>query len=57
MQRFSLRPPRLQITNRKSQIQQRGYVMITLMLALALITIGLLAVLPEIKQQIVRDRE
>ena len=31
--------------------------MITLMLALALITIALLAVLPEIGQQIKRDRE
>jgi type II secretory pathway pseudopilin PulG len=57
MRRRGLIPPRLQITRRKSQIQQRGYMMITLMLALALIMIGLLAVLPEIKQQIVRDRE
>jgi type II secretory pathway pseudopilin PulG len=57
MRRRGLRSPRLQIRNRKSQIQQRGYLMITLMLALALITIGLLAVLPEIKQQIIRDRE
>jgi type II secretory pathway pseudopilin PulG len=57
MRRCGLRSVKLQITNRKSQIQQRGYMMITLMLALALIMIGLLAVLPEIKQQIVRDRE
>jgi len=57
MRRCGLRSAKLQITNRKSQIQQRGYMMITLMLALALITIALLAVLPEIKQQIVRDRE
>ncbi|HSZ63543.1 MAG TPA: type II secretion system protein [Terriglobales bacterium] len=57
MRRRGLISPGLQITNRKSQIQQRGYMMITLMLALALIMIGLLAVLPEVKQQIVRDRE
>ena len=36
---------------------QRGYMLITLMLALALITIGLLTVLPEIGQQVRRDRE
>src|SRR6266851_4358969 len=35
---------------------QRGYMMITLMLALALITIGLLTVLPQIGQQVRRDR-
>jgi type II secretory pathway pseudopilin PulG len=40
-----------------SQHPQRGYMLITLMLALALITIGLLTVLPEIGQQIRRDRE
>jgi type II secretory pathway pseudopilin PulG len=39
------------------QNSQRGYMMITLMLAVALIMIGLLAVLPDIKQQIQRDRE
>src|SRR5229473_8262428 len=39
------------------QRPQRGYMLITLMLALALITIGLLTVLPEIGQQIRRDRE
>src|SRR5260370_16518395 len=39
------------------QHSQRGYMMITLMVALALITIGLLTVLPEIGQQIRRDRE
>jgi type II secretory pathway pseudopilin PulG len=39
------------------QHPQRGYMLITLMLALALITIGLLTVLPEIGQQIRRDRE
>jgi type II secretory pathway pseudopilin PulG len=37
--------------------RQRGYMMITLMLAVALIMIGLLAVLPDIKQQVQRDRE
>ena len=36
---------------------ERGYMLITLMLAFALIAIGLLAVLPEIGQQIRRDRE
>ena len=36
---------------------QRGYMLITLVLALALITIALLTVLPEIGQQIRRDRE
>src|SRR6266478_6657152 len=57
MRRRSLRLAKLQITNHKSQIRQRGYMLITLMLALALITIGLLTVLPEIGQQIRRDRE
>src|SRR6202163_4811523 len=41
----------------KLQNPQRGYMLITLMLALALLTIPLLAVLPEIGQQIRRDRE
>jgi type II secretory pathway pseudopilin PulG len=41
----------------KLQNRQRGYMMITLMLAFALITIAMLAVLPAIKQQIQRDRE
>jgi type II secretory pathway pseudopilin PulG len=41
----------------KSQRAQRGYMLITLMLALALITIALLAVLPDVGQQIRRDRE
>src|SRR5450755_439897 len=48
---------KLPITNRKSQIHQRGYIMITLMLALALITIALLTALPNIRQQVRRDRE
>ncbi len=41
----------------KLQNPQRGYMLITLMLAVALIMIGLLAVLPDIKQQAQRDRE
>ena len=53
--RRSLKFRSTQIT--KSQHSQRGYMLITLMLALALITIGMLAVLPEIGQQIRRDRE
>src|SRR5580698_10430296 len=55
--RPDLNSAKLQITSRKSQIRQRGYMMITLMLALALITIAMLAVLPDIRQQIRRDRE
>jgi type II secretory pathway pseudopilin PulG len=57
MRRCGLRSAKLQITNYKSQIRQRGYMMITLMLALAMIAIALLTVLPEIGQQIKRDRE
>jgi type II secretory pathway pseudopilin PulG len=57
MRRRSFRSAKLQITNHKSQISQRGYMMITLMLALAMIAIALLTVLPEIGQQIKRDRE
>src|SRR5580704_19416345 len=55
--RPDLNSAKLQITNRKSQIRQRGYMMITLMLALAMITLAMLAVLPDIRQQIRRDRE
>ena len=51
------RSSQLQITNYKSIIHQRGYMMLTLMLALALMTIGLLTILPAVKQQILRDRE
>ena len=43
--------------NQKSQIRQRGYMLITLMLAFALMAMAMLAVLPDIKQQILRDRE
>jgi type II secretory pathway pseudopilin PulG len=55
--RRALRSTDSQITNRKSQIAQRGYMMITLMLALAMITFALAVVLPDITQQIRRDRE
>ncbi len=41
----------------KLQNSQRGYMMITLMLAVALMTIALLAVLPSIRQQVQRERE
>jgi len=41
----------------KSQNSQRGYMLLTLMLAVALIAIAALAILPDIKQQILRDRE
>ena len=37
--------------------RQGGYMLITLMLVLALVSIGLLAVIPDIRQQIKRDRE
>jgi len=54
--RRGLRSPKYQ-TNHKSQNRERGYLMITLMLALALISIALLAAIPAVKQQITRDRE
>src|ERR1019366_6842577 len=57
MRRRGFRSAQLQITNHKLQIPQRGYMLITLVLALALITIALLTVLPEIGLQIRRDRE
>ena len=57
MRQRGLRSPKYQIANRKSQSPQRGYMLITLVLALALITIALLTVLPEIGLQIRRDRE
>lgn len=57
MRHRGLRSPNHHITNHKLQNRQRGYLMITLMLALAMITIALLTVLPEMKQQIRRDRE
>jgi type II secretory pathway pseudopilin PulG len=41
----------------KLQNHERGYIMITLMLMLALITIALLTALPNIRQQVRRDRE
>lgn len=55
--RCNLKFGKSQITNRKLRNPERGYMLITLMLAFALIAIGLLAVLPEIGQQIKRDRE
>jgi type II secretory pathway pseudopilin PulG len=57
MRRRAFTSARLQTTNHKSQILQRGYMMITLTLALAMITIALLTVLPDLKQQMLRDRE
>jgi len=57
MRHRGLSSPGCPITNHKLQNRQRGYLMITLMLALAMITIALLTVLPEMKQQIRRDRE
>ena len=41
----------------KSQNSQRGYMLITLMLVMALAAMALLAILPEIGQQIKRDQE
>jgi len=41
----------------RNRLKQRGYMLITLMLALALIMIALVAVLPGLKRQIRRDRE
>ena len=46
-----------QITNYKLRNSQSGYMLITLMLALTLITIALLAAIPNIRQQVTRDRE
>jgi type II secretory pathway pseudopilin PulG len=57
MRRRGLRLANYRITNHQSPIRQRGYMLITLMLAMALIAIALLAVLPSVKQQIIRDRE
>jgi type II secretory pathway pseudopilin PulG len=51
--RFKVRDYRIA----KSQNRQGGYMMLALMLAMALMTVGLLAVLPAMKQQILRDRE
>jgi type II secretory pathway pseudopilin PulG len=57
MHRRGLRSPGLQVANRKSPVRQRGYMMITLMLIVALMTFAMLAAIPSIKQQILRDRE
>lgn len=43
--------------HRKLQNCQRGYILITLMLVFALIAIGLLAILPNLKHEIQRDNE
>jgi type II secretory pathway pseudopilin PulG len=53
--RRSLKSRNYKITGLRDR--SRGYMLITLMLGFALIAIGLLAVLPEIGQQIKRDRE
>ena len=52
-----MKRPNSKSLNIRAGTGQCGYMLITLMLALALISIGLLAVLPEIGQQIRRDRE
>ena len=57
MRHRGLIPTNFTVTSRKSQIYDRGYILITLMLFVALLSIAMLAVLPEMKQQIVRDRE
>jgi type II secretory pathway pseudopilin PulG len=57
MRRRGLRSAKLQVAHHKLQTSERGYILITLMLFVALLTIAALAVLPEIKQQIQRDRE
>ncbi len=46
-----------QVPNCKSQTHQRGYMLITLMLAVALMAIAMLAVLPATRLQVQRDRE
>jgi len=57
MRRRGLRSAQLQITNYKLQNPQRGYILITLMLFVAMVAIALLTVLPRMKQQIQRDQE
>lgn len=57
MRRRGLRSAQLQIRNCKSQISQRGYILITLMLFVALLAIAAVAVLPKMAFQIKRDRE
>lgn len=57
MRRGGLRSAKLQIANRRSQAHQRGYMLITLMLAFALMALALLAILPDIQTQIRRDHE
>jgi type II secretory pathway pseudopilin PulG len=56
--RRGLKLPDCKITRLQNRRRsQRGYMLITLMLAFALMTLALLAVLPDIKQQVRRDRE
>lgn len=57
MMHRGLKSSQLQITSHKSQVQQSGYMLITLMLMVALAALALLAVLPDMAQQIKRDRE
>src|SRR5882724_11124579 len=55
MVRRYARLPNYRITG--SRNSSRGYILITLMLFMTLLTMAALAVLPEIVQQIQRDRE
>jgi type II secretory pathway pseudopilin PulG len=57
MPRRGLRSHQLQITTHKLPNPQSGYMLITLMLIMALAAMALLAVLPDMAQQIKRDRE
>jgi type II secretory pathway pseudopilin PulG len=53
---FATQRPGLRSPRRKPN-DQSGYLMLTLMLVIALMTIAMVAALPDIKQQINRDRE
>lgn len=57
MRRRGLRSAQLQITKHKSQVPQRGYILITLLLFFALLAIAAVAAYPAITFQIKRDRE
>src|SRR5690348_18131404 len=46
-----------QIAVKNKRKQERGYILLMLMLAVALLTIGALAALPSLEQQIKRGRE
>ncbi len=56
---ISTKRPTSEVSTAKlgNRLKQRGYMLITLMLALALMMIALVAALPDLKQQIQRDRE